>query len=165
MCKAAADSNLPVHGSVIMLLSPSNQCGGSSSGLLKCLPSSLDIFDAAVQLPMGRSRLSSFLLYYIFVILSTPFSFFLTIFSQFLHNPQKKFHFQKALSSHNLAKNGNGNSRRRHGNDSGSFIFLRENIVYRRNKFGRILAGQFVKIFMIKILKLFIGNAVVKERI
>lgn len=72
-----------------MLLSPSNQCGGSSSGLLKCLPSSLDIFDAAVQLPMGRSRLSSFLLYYIFVILSTPFFIFLTIFSQSIYNPPK----------------------------------------------------------------------------
>ena len=76
VCKAAADSNLPVLGSVIMLLSPSNQCGGSFSGLLKCLPSSLDIFDAAVHLPKGRSRLSSFLLYYIFVILSTHFSIF-----------------------------------------------------------------------------------------
>lgn len=43
--------------------------------------------------------------------------------------------------------------------------FLSENIGYRRNKFGRILEGQFVKIFMIKIFKLLIGNAAVKKRI
>ena len=41
--------------------------------------------------PNGAFTPLLFSLYYIFVILSTPFSFFLTIFSQNFHNPQKNF--------------------------------------------------------------------------